>query len=134
MPCASQVSVRRPWKRTTASFGDVVAAMTLDQWPLIRAQIDAGQLAMVGMVRGDSPDPRKLTLNHQVLAYGYRVEPGRITLAIYDPNHPDRDDVEVRIDLPDDGSPPAISSFPDEHWRGFFSAAYVPAEPRAWIG
>jgi hypothetical protein len=111
-----------------------VAAMTLDQWPIIRAQIDAGELAMVGMVRGMSFDPRKLTLNHQVLAYGYRVDPNRITLAIYDPNHPDRDDVEVRIELPRDGAQPTVSSFPDEGWRGFFSARYRPAEPRAFRG
>ena len=110
-----------------------IGELTLeDEWPRIRAQIDAGELAMVGLVRGRGFDPRKLTLNHQVLAYGYRVDPGLIVLRVYDPNHPDRDDVEARIDL--SGPVPTVSSWPDEPLCGFFSAKYHPGEPRAWHG
>ena len=103
-----------------------------DEWPRIRAQIDAGELAMVGLVRGAAFDPRKLTQNHQALAYGYRVEPRLIAIRIYDPNYPDSDDVEARIVLPDGNGPPKVESWPPEPLRGFFSAKYKAAEPRAW--
>jgi hypothetical protein len=105
-----------------------------NEWPRIRSQIDAGKLAMVGLVRGAGFDPRKLTQNHQVLAYGYRVEPGLIAVRIYDPNFPDADDVEARILLPDGNGPPTVESRPQDTLRGFFSAKYRPAEPRAWRG
>ncbi len=105
-----------------------------DEWPRIRAQIDAGELAVIGLVRGAAFDPRKLTLNHQVLGYGYRVEPGLIAVRIYDPNFPDADDVEARIRLPEGDGPPTTESHPADTLRGFFSARYRPAEPRAFRG
>ena len=40
------------------------------EWPRIRADIDAGQLAMVGLVRVRR-NPFHLTQSHQVLAYAY---------------------------------------------------------------
>ena len=50
-----------------------------DEWPKIRAGLDAGRLVNVGLVRASGNDPRKLTLNHQVLAYGYTLDGGRST-------------------------------------------------------
>ena len=69
------------------------------EWPRIRAQIDAGQLALVGLVRHHGWSPWQLTGSHQVLAFGYAVDPGSgaITLRLYDPNWPDRDDVSVSL-------------------------------------
>ncbi len=104
-----------------------------EEWPRIRAQIDAGELAMIGLVRGKSFDPRKLTLNHQGLGYGYRVDPDRTTIRIYDPNHPDADAVEVWIHVAP-GAPPRLESSTGEPLRGVFSAKYHPAVPRAWKG
>lgn len=118
------------WSRALGrrSIGDVV----LDkEWPAIRDEIDGGHLAMVGLVRGESFNPFKLTLNHQVLAYGYRVEPARVSLRIYDPNHPDQDEVEARMNLVD-GRPTTFESSTGEPLRGFFLAPYESAEPRAW--
>jgi hypothetical protein len=110
------------------SIGEVVLR---DEWPAIRREIDAGRLAMVGLVRGESFNPFELTLNHQVLAYGYRVTPVRVTLRIYDPNHPDGDDVEARMNLLD-GRPTTFESSTGEPLRGFFLAPYEREEPRAW--
>ncbi len=67
------------------------------EWPRIRADIDAGRLAMVGLVRHSGLNPFHLTQSHQVLAYAYDVEGEAVTLRIYDPNWPGRDDIAVSI-------------------------------------
>ena len=60
--------------------------------------IDAGRLAMVGLVRHTGWNPLRLTQSHQVLAYAYEVEGDAVTLRLYDPNWPGRDDVSVTLD------------------------------------
>jgi hypothetical protein len=68
------------------------------EWPRIRADIDAGRLAMVGLVRQTGWNPFRLTDNHQVLAYAYEIDGDAVTLRICDPNWPGRDDVLVHLD------------------------------------
>jgi hypothetical protein len=72
-----------------------------DTWPAIRRAIDAGRPAVLGLVHVASADPRRLTANHQVLAYGYALDApaGRVSLRIYDPNHPDDDTIQLVISL-----------------------------------
>jgi hypothetical protein len=65
------------------------------EWPRIQAEIDAGRLAMVGLVRQRGLSPWRLMESHQVLAYAYEVSGSAATLRIYDPNCPERDDVNV---------------------------------------
>jgi hypothetical protein len=65
------------------------------QWPRIRADIDAGRLSMVGLVRHRGLNPFRLSQSHQVLAYGYRVASDVLTLRVYDPNWPNQDDIVV---------------------------------------
>jgi hypothetical protein len=72
---------------------------TVREWHRIRAEIDEGRLAPIGLIRSVGANPLRLTRNHQVLAYGYEVTGDRLSLRIYDPNHPDRDDVELRLRL-----------------------------------
>jgi hypothetical protein len=69
-----------------------------NEWPRIRATIDAGRLAMVGLVRHQGLNPLNLKRSHQVLGYGYATEGSTVSLRVYDPNWPDRDDVEVVIE------------------------------------
>jgi hypothetical protein len=93
------------WGRTPLGFwrmgafgADGIGRKTRDRaWPRVRARIDAGRLAMVGLVRNHGLNPFNLTRNHQVLCYGYEVTPDAIRLRLYDPNWPDRDDVTVTI-------------------------------------
>jgi hypothetical protein len=80
---------------------------TVREWHRIRAVIDGGRLAPVGLIRVIGANPFALGRNHQVLAYGYIVEADRLTLRLYDPNHPDRDDVEIRLRLGVEGRGPA---------------------------
>ena len=65
------------------------------EWPRIRADIDTGHLAMVGLVRHTGLNPLHMTQSHQVLAFAYEVDGDAVTLRIYDPNWPGQDDLTV---------------------------------------
>jgi hypothetical protein len=69
------------------------------EWPRIRAEIDAGRLPMVGLVRHRGWSPFELTKDHQVLAFAYDTAgpDGPTTLRLYDPNWPNRDDVSITL-------------------------------------
>jgi len=67
------------------------------EWPRIRADVDAGHPSMVGLVRHTGLNPFSMTQSHQVLAYAYESEGEAITLRIYDPNWPGRDDVAIEV-------------------------------------
>ena len=113
----------------------------LREWPRIRGEIDAGHLAVVGLIRATGSSPWVLTRNHQVLAYAYEDTGAGIAIRVYDPNHPARDDVtlEARVATPE--------SVPGAPWRdrislrqstgepllGFFRQPYpAPGSVRAW--
>jgi hypothetical protein len=65
------------------------------EWPAIRGDLDRGTLSPLGLVKVKSRDPRDLGANHQVLAWGYDLDGTRLTLRLYDPNHPDDDQVSL---------------------------------------
>jgi len=91
------------WLRTPLAFwwmGAIADARAAElvhevEWPRIRAEIDAGRLARVGLVRHTGLNPLHVTQSHQVLAYAYAADGDAVTLRIYDPNRPGRDDVVV---------------------------------------
>ena len=93
------------------------------EWPRVRRELDAGRLAALGLIRHRSRNPLRLGENHQVLAYGYGLhEPsGSLLLAIYDPNHPGKDDLTLGLDL---RAPAEIVSSAGELFRGFFHTPY----------
>jgi hypothetical protein len=72
-------------------------------WPAIRADIDAGRLAPIGLVREAGWNPLATGMGHQVLGYRYETSPGRVAIGVYDPNHPGNDDVEVVLERGDGG-------------------------------
>ena len=110
--------------------GRGVAARTIaGQWPRIRAQLDAGQPAALGVVTVASANPLQLGHNHQVLAYAYQLDGTQVTIQVYDPNSGPADDVCIRFDTAAPGA-----TFPHSinvGWpvRGFFLTAYSPATP-----
>lgn len=69
----------------------------LRELPRVRREIDAGHPAVVGLVRESGLNPWRLLRNHQVLAWAYEAVEGSITIRVYDPNHPGRDDVALRV-------------------------------------
>ena len=116
-----------------ASFGGDRARVTYEKdWPKVRRQIDEGRLVMIGLVRVGGWNPFRLTGNHQVMAYGYAEDGRGVTLRIYDPNWPDRDDVTVTLHLDPALRPTGLEQSTGEPVLGWFVAPYSPADPRAW--
>ena len=104
--------------------------MIHEEWPAIRAILDSGSLAMLGLVRVVSLDPAMLSHNHQVVAYGYDLVGSQATLRICDPNWPRDDTVTLSLDTSDaSGSVGPTWSKPDDPVACFFRAAYTPADP-----
>jgi hypothetical protein len=125
----------RFWLRMAlgGSFGGDRARSTLEhEWPRARATIDAGRLVPIGLIRVSAADPRSLTKNHQVIAWGYAEDGRGVTLRIYDPNWPDRDDVTVTIHLDNALRPVSLSQSTGETLLGWFTLPYSAKEPRAW--
>ena len=107
--------------------------MIRQEWPKVRAELDAGRLAMIGLVRTVDNDPFKLNRNHQVLAYGYDLDGSQLTLLIYDPNWPNDDDVTLRLDVSDPRAfvTPTYSKA-DAPVLCFFLAPYTRRDPAPW--
>ena len=125
----------RFWIRSAlgASFGgDRARATYEDEWPKIRREIDEGRLAMLGLIRLAGVNPFKLTGNHQVIAYGYAEDGRGVTLRLYDPNWPDRDDVTATLHLDAALRPTALEQSTGEQLLGYFLAPFTASDPRAW--
>lgn len=69
--------------------------MVVEEWPGIKADLDAGHLCPLGLVLVKSADPGQLGHNHQVLAYGYDISGDQVSVCIYDPNAPSDDSVRL---------------------------------------
>ena len=100
------------------------------EWPKVRAELDAGRLAAVGLVRTVSSDPTQLSHNHQVLAWGYDIDGSQVALRIWDPNFPRDDDVVLGFDTADPSGVVAPTwSKDDPKPVCFFAAPYAPRDP-----
>ena len=108
------------------------------EWPRIRAELDAGRLAIVGVIKHASANPLELSRNHQTLAYGYDEAQGRIRIRIYDPNYPGDDTVELRATIAPDVDRPwrdriQLSQSNEPVLLGFFLHPYPePGSLAAW--
>lgn len=93
-----RVPLRFWWAAATSPAG--LARRTLAvEWPRVREAIDDGRLPMLGLVRHHGWNPFDLDRDHQVLAFAYEVDPATdaITIRLYDPNWPNRDDVTLTV-------------------------------------
>ena len=103
------------------------------QWPLVKASIDAGVPAPLGVVTVKSANVADLGQNHQVGAYAYSVSGAEVTVNVYDPNSGQNDGVWITFDT---SAPQQATTFSaniniDLPVRGFFMTAYAPAAPPA---
>jgi hypothetical protein len=118
------------WSRLGVVPHGRVRRMARDEWPKIRAEIDGGHPCPLGLVRVTSTDPVDLKENHQVLTYGYQLDGGMLTLRLYDPNRPGRDDVSISLQTrPAAGAGPVTTAPPGTRVYSFFRVAYRPAIP-----
>ncbi len=102
-------------------------------WPHIRAEIDSGRPAIVGLIREQGLSPLRLTRNHQTLGYAYEDTAERRLLHVYDPNHPGRDDVTIRADRDAGSDDITLMQSTGEPLAGFFLQPYPrPDSLRAW--
>jgi hypothetical protein len=99
----------------------VLARTLRDEVPLICADIDRGRLAPFGFNRYQSRNPLRMGDNHQVMAYGYRHDPGtgETILRVYDPNHGPCDDLTMVL-----RPGKSVEYSTGETVRGFFYTAY----------
>lgn len=105
--------------------------LTRDEWPLIRADLDAGVPVPLGVVKASGHDPRRLPSHHQVLAHGYELAGGAVRLLVYDPNYPDAAD--LTLELGDDPRRPLRHGQEGESVRGVFRSHYSrPDSPPTW--
>jgi len=112
-----------------------VAWLTIEQeWPIIRATIDAGHPCPLGLVTVSGLDPHELGHNHQVMAYAYELDDANnLTIKVYDPNTPppSGDQVQMALNVANPSGRTAIThniaiGFPV---RAFFHADYTPPDP-----
>jgi len=125
----------RYWLRSAlgGSFGGDRAKATLEhEWPRAKAELDAGRIVMIGLIRVASWNPWQLSMNHQVMAWGYAEDGRGVTLDLYDPNWPDRDDVTITLDLDPALRPTGLTQSTGEPLLGWFSLPYSPEVSRAW--
>ena len=83
------------------------------EWPIIKQMLDSGNPCPLGLVRVKSTDLSQLGQNHQVLATGYEVSEDLLTLFIYDPNYPNRDDLTLSLSLATPEQPTPIKYSPE---------------------
>lgn len=79
------------------------------EWPIIKATLDSGAPCPLGLVRVKSKDLSQLGHNHQVLATGYDVNDDLLSLFIYDPNYPNRDNLTLSLSLATPEQPTPIT-------------------------
>jgi len=128
------------WQATgndsTMMFGkrirDGISYATLTtEWPKIQNLLAGGHLAPLGLIKTDSLNPKDLSQNHQVLAYGYDLDAdaGILTIRVCDPNFPRDPSITLRLGT---GNPdffrPIIHSADATPIRGFFLSHYIHPE------
>jgi hypothetical protein len=114
-----------------ATDSDLAGRTISRQWPRVKALLDRGQPATLGVVTVASANPLLLGHNHQVLAYAYHQADAEVTLLVYDPNTGPDDAVAVRFSTTQPAG--AFTHNIAVRWpvRGFFLTRYTPAEPPA---
>ena len=73
--------------------------MARSEFAKIRAAIDSGKPCPICIIKAKSTNPAALGENHQILVYGYQVNGTQLTLWVYDPNNPGRDDAGLVLDI-----------------------------------
>lgn len=103
--------------------------MANESWPVIRLSIDRNRLCPMALIRVKSLDPFLMGGNHQVLAYGYELQGSNLAIAVYDPNHPMRDNVRITLDIGNPDQTIDVQQSTGEQLFCFFPTKYSFAAP-----
>jgi hypothetical protein len=99
-----------------------------EQWPAVKAKLDAGVPAMLGVVTVASANPMLLGPNHQLVAYAYTIAEREVTLGVYDPNSGPDDNIWIQWNTA--GSTAFAHNLGlSRPVRGFFVTTYSPVQP-----
>jgi len=95
-----------------------------DEFPKLQNSINNGKPVVLGLISANNIND--IGQNHQVVAYGYDYDSNakRITVYVYDNNHPDRE-----VIFSTDPSNPHVNASTGEIWRGFFVHDYTYNSP-----
>lgn len=105
--------------------------LTAEELQKVIAHINQGEAVILGLVYTSIVETLAIWLNHQVLAHNYAEDLGKISIKIYDPNFPCRDDVVIEVSLTAEGvvCKQICNSDKEIRVRGFFVMPYTPVEP-----
>jgi hypothetical protein len=123
--------VARYYRWMTRPDREVARRTVAAHWPRVKASLDDGIPAALGLVTVASANPARLRHNHQALAYGYELSGGEVTLRVYDPNSGPADGVGIRFDAAAPARGTTFAHNLNLGWpvRGFFLVRYSPAAP-----
>jgi hypothetical protein len=107
------------------------SVMVTQEWPHIEQDLDAGHPVPLGLIKVKSERPEDLGQNHQVLAYGYDLDGTQLSICLYDPNYPDRDDVRLQLNIASAQVQVPLTYVPAESVYCFFHTQYTSAQPPA---
>jgi hypothetical protein len=103
--------------------------MVNQEWPKIQADIDNGVLSPMGLLEIKSADPTMMGKNHQVLAYGYKLEGTDLDIHVYDPNHPDDNTVKLSLSIANPQQTTPVTYSTGETILCFFRPLYIFSSP-----
>ena len=100
-----------------------------EESPKLRASIDKGVPVPIGLVSARSIS--NIGENHQVVAYGYKLDPGskELTVYIYDNNFPDKEAI-LSVSPSNAQITETVSGNVVDTWRGFFVEEYKINSPQ----
>ncbi|MBV9546625.1 MAG: hypothetical protein JOY61_19840 [Chloroflexi bacterium] len=96
------------------------------EWPTVQQELDSGHPSPLGLIKVKSLDVKDIGKNHQVLAYGYTLDGSRLSLSIYDPNFPNRDDITLALDIGSTAATVPVTYSTGEDVFCFFHTPYNP--------
>ena len=96
------------------------------EWPTVQQELDAGHPSPLGLIKVKSLDVNDIGKNHQVLSYAYTLTGTALSLSIYDPNYPDRDDIRLSLNLANPSAVVPVSYSTGEAVFCFFHTPYSP--------
>lgn len=103
--------------------------MINEEWPKIQADIDNNTLSPIGLLEIKSTDPTLMGKNHQVLAYGYKLNGTDLDIHVYDPNHPDNNTVTLSLSIANPQQTTPVTYSTGETIFCFFRSLYTFSSP-----